>query len=637
MRRFDSSCSCLIRLSFPEPYHFRRRFRKRKQKFNIPYKQILRRSFKKISIKLNSTTFKSLVRLQNLRFKVLSLRKRSFPRRIKKKLFFIKSRKPSHSPILLKWSGVIICTATQPKLLLTTLANPRTKVINFLKYFTFFNFELLNLSLYSHYLCNFFLKFTSKVLYRGHYFALKNRSLPSLAPVSAKQLVNSSFGYQNSTMLGLSTEITLKKHLRVVQTLHYLEFFNQTLIPLSSLFRRTYKNLITYKVPAASHFRFYYYRVDRSRQSTDSQTSKLSLKKTSLCLQFPTLTFNTILSNNWLKARRPTLVEAFKPLTISRKIRRRCRRRYWRKWVRLEVSKWVNLTQPNVSLIKAQQHNPSSPDLNPLQKIPVTSSLLNNPLLWFYLQESSILVKYLFETIETKVLVNNGLFLKILSRTKGTDSLTRPFLSNLLPSLPIRFTIYRRILRVVGFSKFVPNVIPYYHYTLVQFLEAMSGKKVYIKFNPFIENSLTFLDLSRCLMWEQRVIGFRRILGPKIFLNESLRLIYLAIKNKDSTFLTNWIKAMLYRMSFWKYRLIFRYLRYVVRVLFRPYFADLGFKGLKVKLKGKISIAGNGRTRTLMYRVGQTSNATFDNRVNYNLTLVHTFTGVLGFQLWFYF
>jgi hypothetical protein len=67
----------------------------------------------------------------------------------------------------------------------------------------------------------------------------------------------------------------------------------------------------------------------------------------------------------------------------------------------------------------------------------------------------------------------------------------------------------------------------------------MSGKKVYVKFNPFIENSLTFLDLSRCLMWEQRVIGFRRILGPKIFLNESLRLIYLAIKNKDSTFLTN--------------------------------------------------------------------------------------------------
>jgi len=90
---------------------------------------------------------------------------------------------------------------------------------------------------------------------------------------------------------------------------------------------------------------------------------------------------------------------------------------------------------------------------------------------------------------------------------------------------------------------------------------------------------------------------------------------------------------MLYRMSFWKYRLIFRYLRYVIRVLFRPYFLDLNFKGLKVKLKGKISIAGNGRTRTLMYRVGQTSNSKFNNRVNYTFTLVHTFTGVLGFQL----
>lgn len=637
MRRFDSSCSCLIRLSFSEPYHFRRRFRRRKQKFNIPYKQILRRSFKKISVKLNSTTLKSLTRLHNLRSKIFSLHKRSYLQRTKKKVFFTKSRKPSPYPTLLKWSGIETCTNLHTKLIVGTLATSHTKVINFLKHFTFLNFELLSLSLHSYYLRNPFTKFTSKALHKGYHFAPKTSFLGNWISSNTGQSAKLSSDSTYSNMVELSSGILTKKHLRAVQTLHYLEFFNQTLIPLSSLFRRTYKNLITYKIPKASHFRFYYYRIDRSRQSTDSQTSELSSVKTSPSLQFPTLTFNTLLANSWLTVRRPTLTQSFKSITISRKIRRRCRRKYWRRWVRSEVLKWVDLSKPNFSLLKSQVAKSALLDYTPSTQTLITSPLINNPSLWFYLQESSILVKYLFEAIETRVLVNNGLFLKILSRTKGSDSRTRPALSNLLPSLPIRFVIYRRILRVVGFSKFVPNVIPYYHYTLVQFLEVMSGKRVYIKFNPFIENSLTFLDLSRCLMWEQRVIGFRRILGPKIFLNESLRLIYLAIKNKDSTFLTNWIKAMLYRMSFWKYRLIFRYLRYVVRVLFRPYFADLGFKGLKVKLKGKISIAGNGRTRTLMYRVGQTSNATFDNRVNYNLTLVHTFTGVLGFQLWFYF
>ena len=158
------------------------------------------------------------------------------------------------------------------------------------------------------------------------------------------------------------------------------------------------------------------------------------------------------------------------------------------------------MSKPNFSLLKSQVAKSALLDYTPSTQTLTTSPLINNPSLWFYLQESSILVKYLFEAIETRVLVNNGLFLKILSRTKGSDSRTRPALSNLLPSLPIRFVIYRRILRVVGFSKFVPNVIPYYHYTLVQFLEVMSGKRVYIKFNPFIENSLTFLDLSRCLM-----------------------------------------------------------------------------------------------------------------------------------------
>ena len=78
-------------------------------------------------------------------------------------------------------------------------------------------------------------------------------------------------------------------------------------------------------------------------------------------------------------------------------------------------------------------------------------------------------------------------------------------------------------------------------------------------------------------------------------------------------------------------------MRYVFKNLFQVYFPELGFKGIKLKLKGKISVAGNARTRTLFYRVGQTSHSTFDNRVVYDLSYVNTFTGVLGFQLWFYY
>ena len=55
-------------------------------------------------------------------------------------------------------------------------------------------------------------------------------------------------------------------------------------------------------------------------------------------------------------------------------------------------------------------------------------------------------------------------------------------------------------------------------------------------------------------------------------------------------------------------------------------------KGLKFQLKGKISVAGNARTRTVLQKIGFTSHATFNNKILYNLKLIKTFTGVIGFK-----
>jgi hypothetical protein len=71
--------------------------------------------------------------------------------------------------------------------------------------------------------------------------------------------------------------------------------------------------------------------------------------------------------------------------------------------------------------------------------------------------------------------------------------------------------------------------------------------------------------------------------------------------------------------------------------LFWAYFPDLNFKGLKLRLKGKISVAGNARTRKLVYAIGETSHATVNNRVISDFTTVNSFTGVMGFRMTFYF
>jgi|TARA_B110000503_G_scaffold45866_1_gene74933 hypothetical protein len=59
----------------------------------------------------------------------------------------------------------------------------------------------------------------------------------------------------------------------------------------------------------------------------------------------------------------------------------------------------------------------------------------------------------------------------------------------------------------------------------------------------------------------------------------------------------------------------------------------MGFKGFKLRLKGKISVAGNARTRTLHYAIGQTSYSQFNHRIVSDYSTINTFTGVLGFRI----
>ena len=193
------------------------------------------------------------------------------------------------------------------------------------------------------------------------------------------------------------------------------------------------------------------------------------------------------------------------------------------------------------------------------------------------------------------------------------------------------------MLKIFNYSKF-PTITTIWHYnTLVRFLEFCSGKKVFIKFFNFLITNLTFSEKAQCLIWAQKVKYFRKVLGPRLFLNESLQLMYLSLKLKDPFIFTNWMVSTMYKISFWKYKTFLRYIKYVLRYFFWVIFRDLKIKGIKFQLKGKISVAGNARTRTVFQNVGFTSHTTFNNKILYNLNLVRIFTGVMSLKLWIVF
>ena len=209
--------------------------------------------------------------------------------------------------------------------------------------------------------------------------------------------------------------------------------------------------------------------------------------------------------------------------------------------------------------------------------------------------------------------------------------------NNLIPDSKFNYNFKKKMLKIFNYSKF-PTITTIWHYnTLVRFLEFCSGKKVFIKFFNFLINNLTFTEKAQCLLWAQKVKYFRKVLGPRLFLNESLQLMYLSLKLKDPFIFTNWMISTMYKISFWKYKTFLRYIKYVLRYFFWVIFKDLKIKGVKFQLKGKISVAGNARTRTVFHNVGFTSHTTFNNKILYNLNLVRSFTGVMSLKLWIVF
>jgi len=205
---------------------------------------------------------------------------------------------------------------------------------------------------------------------------------------------------------------------------------------------------------------------------------------------------------------------------------------------------------------------------------------------------------------------------------------------NLVPHKVFSHYIDKHFVKVLTKIKYSIITSPWHIAHMHRFFTFCTGKKVIVRVNGFIKNALTPIEQALCLRWSARVSNYRKLLGNFFFLNESLQIFYLSLKLKDPYFLSFWLTKMFQKISFWKSRVLLSYIRYVVKHFFFARFSELKMRGLKFQLKGKISVAGNARTRTIRYKAGYTSQSTFDNRVLTVFNKIPSFTGVQGFKVW---
>jgi hypothetical protein len=184
---------------------------------------------------------------------------------------------------------------------------------------------------------------------------------------------------------------------------------------------------------------------------------------------------------------------------------------------------------------------------------------------------------------------------------------------------------------------FKENLTPWVYTNLVQFIEFCSGRRVVLHLYSFMNQSMDIDYITLYKRWIPRLFYYERKLGHRFFLEEALHILHMSFSYRDAKFLGSWLGAIIKRISFWKTRFIFRFIKYLFNNYFSFILNQIGVKGFKVKLKGKISVAGNSRKRTILYRVGQTSHASCNLRVVHHFSTIVTFTGVQGFQVWIFY
>lgn len=114
------------------------------------------------------------------------------------------------------------------------------------------------------------------------------------------------------------------------------------------------------------------------------------------------------------------------------------------------------------------------------------------------------------------------------------------------------------------------------------------------------------------------------------FLKEFLDIMFITVKLKDFTILISYIQRLIASLTIWNHKSFFRFIFNVFREHFTPIFPFLNIIGMRITIKGKVSVTGNSRKRSMCVDLGLTSISNTYTTVDFCNKILNTNTGVLG-------
>jgi hypothetical protein len=168
----------------------------------------------------------------------------------------------------------------------------------------------------------------------------------------------------------------------------------------------------------------------------------------------------------------------------------------------------------------------------------------------------------------------------------------------------------------------------FYLFYLIMFFEHLFKNKCYLKFLPFRRSCK---KIAPFLLWLDKKVPFKlKRFSHVFFYKEFLNVLVATLFYKDISLFSSWFTRFFEKLSARRHRYFLSSLKYFLMYSYVKLFKYFNCLGLKISVRGKISVKGNSKKKRFRLGLGVNSISKKNLKINYSDGIVRTKTGVLG-------
>lgn len=167
----------------------------------------------------------------------------------------------------------------------------------------------------------------------------------------------------------------------------------------------------------------------------------------------------------------------------------------------------------------------------------------------------------------------------------------------------------------------------------VRFLEALSGGRAWLHVDRCPQHTFTPADIGYVALLAGRISRQVQAVSALRQWRYLSMCLFLMFRYKDPQFLMTWLHVRLSTMSAFRHKRFLSTVTFLIKAALAEIGAECGMAGCRLDVVGKISVTGNARSRSLIFKRGYTGITNSKIKAASEFYLVRTATGCLGLTL----